>query len=154
MPNLKLFRTPCLSLIGLFSGIFRLLMKPQKPLLVLAALFAGSSVAIGAFAAHALKAVLTQQALGWMDTAVQYQQFHSLALLGVVLLWIRQPGLNHLKYSAWCFVVGMVLFCGSLYLMAATDVRALGMVTPLGGLAFLLGWIVFAVTVWRTNTRT
>ncbi len=126
-------------------------MKSQNYLLIIASALAGLSVAIGAFAAHALKKVISVQALGWVDTAVQYQQFHSLAVLGVVLLWLQKPEWRGLKFSAWSFIVGITLFSGSLYLMAATDVRALGMVTPLGGVAFLVGWTMLAVTVWRSK---
>lgn len=131
-------------------------MNPQKTqniLILWAAVFGGLSVAIGAFAAHGLKPVLSEQALGWMDVGVQYQQFHALALLAVSILWKCQPSWNGLKYSAWAFILGMLLFCGSLYTMAATDVRALGMVTPLGGLAFLLGWTLLAIACWRGNTH-
>ena len=120
-------------------------------LLIIAAVFGGLRVAIGAFATHSLKSILTEQAMGWMNTGVQYQQFHALALLAVAILWKVQPSWNLLKQSGWSFIIGMVLFSGSLYAMAATDVRALGMITPIGGLAFLLGWLLLVVACWRGN---
>jgi len=126
--------------------------RTQNNLLVLAAILGGLSVAIGAFAAHGLKNLLSEQAMGWIATGVQYQQFHALALMGVILLWKQQPQWRGLSFSAGCFVCGILLFSGSLFTMAATDVRALGMITPLGGLAFLLGWSVLAVAV-VTNAK-
>jgi uncharacterized membrane protein YgdD (TMEM256/DUF423 family) len=98
------------------------------------------AVAIGAFGAHALKARLDAYSLGVFETAVQYQFYHSLALLGVGILLLHQPQVALLRSSGWLFLIGMILFSGSLYLLALSGVKWLGAVTPLGGLAFIAGW--------------
>ena len=98
------------------------------------------AVAFGAFGAHALKARLDDYSLGVFETAVQYQFYHSLALLGVGILLLHQPQVALLRSSGWLFLVGMILFSGSLYLLALSGVKWLGAVTPLGGLAFIAGW--------------
>jgi len=123
-------------------------MKSNKFLLILAAVLGASSVLIGAFSAHALKAHLSVQALGWIETGVQYQQFHSLALLILafaIKLWPTWPGLDKAAYS---FIMGILLFSGSLYFMALTDIRSLALLTPLGGLVFLIGW---GILIWSAT---
>jgi uncharacterized membrane protein YgdD (TMEM256/DUF423 family) len=108
-----------------------------------------TAVAFGAFGAHALKARLDDYALGVFDTAVQYHMYHSLALLAVGLLALWQPDSTLLKSSGSLFTLGVLLFSGSLYILALTGTRWLGAITPLGGLAFLAGWACFAVAAWR-----
>jgi uncharacterized membrane protein YgdD (TMEM256/DUF423 family) len=97
------------------------------------------SVALGAFAAHALQGILSTGLIEVFDTGVQYQAIHSLALLAVGLLVERR---SHplLRVAGWAFASGILLFSGSLYILALTDISWLGVVTPFGGLAFLLGW--------------
>ncbi len=127
-------------------------MNSYKPLLIIAALFGGLSVAIGAFAAHGLKATLDSQALAWIQTGVQYQMFHSLAILVLAVAikqWPHWPGLDKTAYS---FIIGILLFCGSLYFMALTNIRALGIITPIGGLAFLTGWALLVWAAIRSDT--
>ncbi len=97
------------------------------------------SVLLGAFAAHALKGLISPGLLEAFQTGVHYQAIHSLALLVVGLLLERSPHAR-LRWAGWAFATGILLFSGSLYLMAAIDIRWLGMITPLGGTAFLLGW--------------
>ena len=97
------------------------------------------SVALGAFAAHALKAVISPGLLEAFQTGVRYQAIHSLALLVTGLLFAQRPH-PRLYWAGWAFAVGILLFSGSLYIMAAIDSPWLGMVTPFGGIAFLLGW--------------
>ena len=107
---------------------------------VLGALLGFLAVAGGAFGAHSLKAVLTPEALAAFETAVGYQMYHALALL----LAAQQPGRAleqpWFRWAGWAFIVGMLLFSGSLYLVSLAGVRWMGAVTPLGGLAFLIGW--------------
>jgi uncharacterized membrane protein YgdD (TMEM256/DUF423 family) len=96
-------------------------------------------VALGAFGAHALKGRLSPQDLVTFETGVRYQMYHALALLLVASFLAKGPsGANQL--AGWAFTVGIALFSGSLYLMVLTGYRWLGPVTPLGGLAFLVGW--------------
>jgi uncharacterized membrane protein YgdD (TMEM256/DUF423 family) len=120
-----------------------------KLTLLLAAFSGMLSVAIGAFGAHALRARLDDYALRVFETGVQYQFYHALGLFGVALLLLRFPGNTLLQSSAWLFVLGSVLFSGSLYLLAISGVRWLGAVTPLGGLAFIAGWVCLGAAAWK-----
>lgn len=96
-------------------------------------------VGLGAFGAHGLRNLLDAARLGTWETAVQYQMLHVTALLAVGLLSLRGE-LALLRWSGWSFVLGTLLFSGSLYVLALTGVSWLGMITPLGGVCFLLGW--------------
>lgn len=107
------------------------------------------AVALGAFGAHALKNRLDEYALSVYQTAVQYQFYHSLALLAVGLLCLGLPHSRLLQLSGWAFVLGIVIFSGSLYALSFTGLRWLGAVTPLGGLAFMLGWLLLLLAAWR-----
>jgi uncharacterized membrane protein YgdD (TMEM256/DUF423 family) len=102
------------------------------------------AVALGAFAAHGLKARLDPQALGWIETGVRYQMWHALAMLAGAGLIAAQPG-KGLTVAVGAWAVGIVLFSGSLYLLALTGARAVAFVTPFGGVAFLAGW---AAALW------
>ena len=99
------------------------------------------SVAGGAFGAHALKGKLTETALGSFETGVRYQMYHAIALLIIALFISQNPQLKELVVAGWCFVTGVVLFSGSLYGLSLFGIKALGPVTPLGGLAFIIGWL-------------
>jgi uncharacterized membrane protein YgdD (TMEM256/DUF423 family) len=99
------------------------------------------AVATGAFAAHGLKDRLTPEALGWIKTASDYEMWHGLALLAIALL-----GRGALRAAALAFLIGIVLFSGSLYLLALTGWRGFAWVTPFGGVALLLGW---ALLLWQ-----
>ena len=116
--------------------------------LLLAALFGFSGVALGAFAAHGLKARLSAEYLAVFHTAVQYQMIHALALLAVGLLGPQLPG-RLLTAAGGLFALGILLFSGSLYLLVLSGVGALGIVTPFGGLAFLAGWLCLGVAAWK-----
>jgi uncharacterized membrane protein YgdD (TMEM256/DUF423 family) len=109
------------------------------------------AVALGAFGAHALKGRLDEYALSVYQTAVQYHFYHSLALLGVGLFCLWQPQSRLLFASGAAFVIGVLVFSGSLYLLSFTGIRWLGAITPLGGLAFMVGWALLAVAGWRTG---
>jgi uncharacterized membrane protein YgdD (TMEM256/DUF423 family) len=109
---------------------------------LLGAVLAGAGVAAGAFGAHALKAVLAPDMQAVFETAVRYQMYHALALVlvGAASGWGAPAAKPWLGRSGWCFAAGIGLFSGSLYGMALAGWRWLGPVTPLGGLAFILGW--------------
>jgi len=111
--------------------------------LTLAAVLLFLAVALGAFGAHALKARLTPDLQAVWQTAVQYHAWHALALLATGVLLVARPDAR-VGLAAWLFVAGIVLFSGSLYAMALTGARGLGAVTPVGGFAFLVGWLAFA----------
>lgn len=118
-------------------------------LFLLLAAFAGfTSVALGAFAAHGLRQQLSPEYLAVFQTGVQYQQLHTLALLAVALLLQRQAG-RLLTLSGAFFVAGMLLFSGSLYALTLTGIGKLGIITPFGGVAFMLGWLLLGISVWR-----
>jgi uncharacterized membrane protein YgdD (TMEM256/DUF423 family) len=103
------------------------------------------SVAAGAFGAHALRNQLSPEYLTVFETAARYQMYHALGLLAVAWAVSRWPG-GPAQWAGWLFVVGTVLFSGSLYLLALTGTRWLGAITPLGGVAFLLGWFCLALS--------
>ena len=115
----------------------------------LAAVFGGLGVALGAFGAHALQQRVTPDLLAVFETAVRYQMYHALALLGVALAANRLPESSLLYAAGWLFVAGILVFSGSLYALVFSGVRALGAVTPIGGVAFLAGWTCLALACWR-----
>ncbi len=112
-----------------------------RAFLVPAAISGLLAVALGAFAAHALRGLLDQSLLQVFQTGVQYQFYHTLALALVALL----PDRRSLRLAGWSFLAGIVLFSGSLYVLALSGHHWLGAVTPLGGTAFLIGW---AALLW------
>ena len=116
--------------------------------LLLAAFSGFTSVALGAFAAHGLRQQLSAEYLAVFQTGVQYQQLHALALLAVALLVQRQAG-RLLIVSGGLFVAGMLLFSGSLYALTLTGIGKLGIITPFGGVAFMLGWLLLGLSAWR-----
>jgi uncharacterized membrane protein YgdD (TMEM256/DUF423 family) len=109
------------------------------------------AVALGAFGAHSLRDRLTSEMLQVFQTGVTYQMYHALALVGVGILLGRfsVEGSTWLTASGWLFVAGSILFSGSLYLLSLTSTSWLGAITPLGGVAFLLGWLAVAIGIWR-----
>lgn len=117
-----------------------------KPYLLVGAVSALASVIFGAFGAHALKAVLSETQLTAFHTAVDYQFYHALALLCLVALQ-RFVKDNWLKFAGLCFVLGTVLFSGSIYLLTLLEWRFVGPVTPLGGLCFMVGWGALVVGI-------
>jgi uncharacterized membrane protein YgdD (TMEM256/DUF423 family) len=100
--------------------------------------------------AHALKARLDAEALGWLDTAVRYQMWHALALVGVAAFLARRQD-RGLGLAAFAWMAGTVLFSGSLYALALTGFRPLAMITPFGGVAFLVGWGALAAFALRAR---
>lgn len=106
------------------------------------------SVALGAFGSHGLKALLSADLLAAFEVGVRYQMYHALAMIAVGLLLPMRPA-RALRASGWLFAIGTVLFSGSLYALALSGIRSLGMITPIGGVAFLAGWLCFAWGAWR-----
>jgi len=109
------------------------------------------AVALGAFGAHSLRDRLTPDMLQVFQTGVTYQMYHALALVGVGILLGRfsVDGSPWLTAAGWLFVAGSILFSGSLYALSVTNTTWLGAITPLGGVAFLLGWLALAIGIWR-----
>jgi uncharacterized membrane protein YgdD (TMEM256/DUF423 family) len=111
---------------------------------------AGLSVIMGAFAAHGATKFMTETQLGWIEKAARYNIYHALAILFVAWALTQWPGqASILSWAGWLFVVGIGLFSGSLYVMAFSPLH-LGLVTPVGGVAFVLGWLLMAVAAWRS----
>lgn len=129
-------------------------MEIKRNLIVAGATFAMLAVVLGAFAAHGLKQVLDTYSLDLIDTAARYQMYHAIALM-VVGLATMAPQLSPrwLKLAGVAFIVGIVLFCGSLYLLAFSGLRWLGAITPLGGAAFILGWCAVIVAALGRSSQ-
>lgn len=121
----------------------------ERHLIAYAAINLFIAIAAGAFGAHGLKAILSTEMLSIWQTAVQYQMLHGLALLALASLYPRWQ-VKPIRLSAICMLIGIVLFSGSLYLLAWTEVRTLGAITPIGGLAFLMAW---AILLWAALTN-
>jgi uncharacterized membrane protein YgdD (TMEM256/DUF423 family) len=113
--------------------------------LILGSASAFLAVVLGAFGAHSLKDHLTADMLDVFKTGVQYQMYHALALILVALLSKQMSNHSLLIKSGWLFFIGIVLFSGSLYTLSLSGITILGAITPLGGLAFLVGWFLL---VW------
>jgi uncharacterized membrane protein YgdD (TMEM256/DUF423 family) len=118
--------------------------------LSVAAILGGLSVAAGAFASHALKEKISERALEIFETGARYQMYHALALFLVALLIARidSPPAT-LIATGWLFIIGIGVFSGSLYALSLTDIKLLGAITPLGGVAFIAGWAALAVAAWN-----
>ena len=121
----------------------------MKAIMVIGSVSAGLSVILGAFAAHGLKTRLPENLLSAFETGVQYQMYHSLALIVVALLYRFYP--HHLMpWVAYVMLAGIVLFSGSLYVLAMTRIHWFGPVTPLGGLCFIVSWLMLAYAIWQS----
>lgn len=112
---------------------------------VVASVFGGLAVLLGAFAAHGLKGVLSSSSLAVLQTGVQYQFIHALALLLVAVLAQQQPS-RALQLAAICFAAGVILFSGSLYVLVLTPLMP-GLLTPVGGMLLVLGWMSLACSM-------
>ncbi|MEA1604908.1 DUF423 domain-containing protein [Pseudomonas spirodelae] len=120
--------------------------------LLLSACAGFTGVALGAFAAHGLKSQLTPAYLAVFQTGTQYQLLHALALFCVGLLALLRPS-RLVSCAGSLFALGILLFSGSLYALTLSGISALGMVTPLGGVAFLAGWACLGVAAWQLSGR-
>jgi uncharacterized membrane protein YgdD (TMEM256/DUF423 family) len=115
--------------------------------IIAGAVNAAIAVALGAFGAHALKEKLTEHYLAIWETAVQYQMFHALALLAIGIL--MSPTLfgsvTQLSWAGYLILAGIIIFSGSLYVLSLTGIGILGAITPIGGVAFIAGWVMLIV---------
>ena len=119
-----------------------------KTFLMLGGVFGFLGVALGAFGAHLLKDKLAPDMLDVFEVGVRYHMVHALALLAVGLAAAQWPE-SGVGLSGWLFAVGILIFSGSLYILALTGVKWLGAITPIGGAAFLAGWAVLAWRIWK-----
>ncbi|MDV2684588.1 DUF423 domain-containing protein [Alkalihalophilus lindianensis] len=107
------------------------------------------SVAIGAFGAHGLEPRLSERMMKNYQTGVQYHMIHGIGLLIVGLVALKLTSSSMLNGAGWSFLIGIILFSGSLYAMALTGVTKLGAITPIGGLAFIVGWVLLGLAAVR-----
>ncbi len=125
-------------------------MNSPKGIVITGAIVMAIAVALGAFGAHAMKAILTPARLETWQTAVDYHFYHGLGLLLCGILYQQYPQANGISTSAKLLLTGISIFCGSLYLLCLTEQTWLGAVTPLGGIAFIVGWILLARGVLKS----
>lgn len=122
----------------------------HKFILLFSSISGALSVAIGAFGAHKLKDYLLQiQRTETFETAVRYQFYHTLALLAIAIIYYQHQN-KWLDWASYCFTAGMIIFSGSLYILCATNVGKWGAVTPIGGVALILGWVFLAIGLYKT----
>jgi uncharacterized membrane protein YgdD (TMEM256/DUF423 family) len=120
----------------------------ERLFFIIGSLSAFLAVAAGAFGAHGLKARLSAEMLNTFETAVRYHFYHALALFVAAWAYSRWPGAAT-SAAGWLFVIGILIFSGSLYTLTLTGIRWLGAITPFGGLAFLVGWFCLAWAAWQ-----
>lgn len=136
------------NIIPFLSLLEFILIKMSKTIIIAAAALLATAVAIGAFGAHGLKPMLTEEMMQVYKTGVEYHFYHALGLLLVGAISLSLP-LKLLNWSALFLGIGILLFSGSLYLMAITGIKWLGAITPIGGLSFIAGWILLLIAFYR-----
>ncbi|WP_453992878.1 DUF423 domain-containing protein [Bacillus nitroreducens] len=117
----------------------------MKLFLILGAVHAFLAVALGAFGAHGLEGKISEKYLNTWNTAVQYQMFHAIGLFIVAFLADKLSHVSLITSAGWSLFIGIILFSGSLYVLSVTGIKVLGAITPLGGVAFLIGWVLVIV---------
>ena len=115
---------------------------------------AALAVLSGAFGAHALKSKIPPEALAIFQTGVQYHLYHSLGLILVgIICRVGKPS-TAMSFSGWMMLIGIILFSGSLYILSITGIRSIGMITPIGGILFIISWILLAIAPLKLQTHT
>jgi uncharacterized membrane protein YgdD (TMEM256/DUF423 family) len=128
----------------------------NKNYLIAGSLFGVLAVALGAFGAHALKKIVDADAVAIFQTGVQYQMYHALALLATAIIFEKFPN-KWMKWAGACFIIGIILFSGSLYLLTALKamgnegLKAVGIITPVGGVFFIAGWLFLFFGIIKKN---
>jgi uncharacterized membrane protein YgdD (TMEM256/DUF423 family) len=127
----------------------------HRSFLTTASVLLGLAVILGAFGAHGLRDIVSAQSLSTYETGVRYHFYHGFALLATGILYERFNK-KWLRFAGYCFIIGIVLFSGSLYLLAVlmkpdvVGIEKIGLITPIGGLFFIAGWIFLSLSPWRT----
>jgi uncharacterized membrane protein YgdD (TMEM256/DUF423 family) len=124
----------------------------MKLFIILGSLNAFVGVALGAFGAHGLKTKVAPEMLTVWETAVQYHLVHALGLILVGILCQLMPAASLLRPAGWLLLAGIILFSGSLYALVLTGTKPIGIITPIGGVAFLIGWLLLALSAWRDTS--
>ena len=122
-----------------------------KVFLMIGSIGAALAVALGAFGAHGLEGKLAERMMKNFQTGVQYQMYHSLGLVLIGLIAWKLQGSSLIYAAAWSLLIGIILFSGSLYVLSLTGMTKLGMITPFGGVAFIVGWILLVISVMRAG---
>jgi len=122
----------------------------KSPFITLGAALAFFAVAFGAFGAHALKESLTAYSLGIYHTAVNYQMWHAIGLIVIGMVDQLKPS-NLLRKAAWFMLAGIIIFSGSLYALSLSDIKVLGAITPIGGVCFLIAWLLLAYASFKSE---
>jgi uncharacterized membrane protein YgdD (TMEM256/DUF423 family) len=122
----------------------------MKTFIIIGAINAFLSVALGAFGAHALEGKISQKYIDTWNTGVLYQMFHSIGILIVGVLAGNIAASSMLNWSGWLMLIGIVLFSGSLYVLSLSGIKVLGAITPLGGVAFLIAWVLLIITAVKS----
>ncbi|HKJ69816.1 MAG TPA: DUF423 domain-containing protein [bacterium] len=122
------------------------------PFLIIGSLFGGLAVLFGAFGAHILESQIASGMLETFSTGVHYQMFHALALLAIAAFGSQGKN-RRLHIAGWAFILGIILFSGSLFILVLSGIRWFGMITPFGGVAFLIGWGTLTAEGLRRNTN-
>ncbi|TFB18931.1 DUF423 domain-containing protein [Filobacillus milosensis] len=120
----------------------------MKALLLIGVINGFLAVALGAFGAHGLESKLSEKMLATWEKAVQYQMFHTTAIFITGILMLRFDS-SMLTSAGWTFLVGIILFSGSLYIYSVTSIKTFAMITPIGGLAFLIGWVLLGIGIMK-----
>lgn len=128
-------------------------MEKGRLFFALGCIAAALGVAAGAFGAHGLKNILTPEMLAVYETAVRYQIYHAFGLIVVGILLKLFSENSRLVIAGWCFVAGIILFSASLYALTLTNIRWFGAITPIGGIAFIVGWLMLAFSFRTTSQR-
>ena len=130
-------------------GLKKERIKLGRIFILIGAIVMALSVAIGAFGAHGLEGRLSERMLKNYQTGVQYHMIHGVGLLFVGILSLKMTANQMVNGAGWAFLIGIVLFSGSLYVMALTGITKLGAITPIGGLAFIVGWVLLGIAAMR-----
>jgi uncharacterized membrane protein YgdD (TMEM256/DUF423 family) len=121
--------------------------------IIAGAVNAAIAVMLGAFGAHALKEKLSEHYLAIWETAVQYQMFHALGLIAIGILMSSSliGPITQLTWAGWLLLAGIIIFSGSLYILSLTGIGVLGAITPIGGVAFIIGWIMLITAALKLS---
>lgn len=123
-----------------------------KTILVIAGVCGALAVGLGAFGAHGLEPVLIKNGrLDTFETAVNYHFYHTLGLLGLGILALYKPDWKYISSAAWAMVLGILIFSGSLYVLSLTGITWLGAITPIGGIGFIVGWLLLAYAAMKNH---
>lgn len=131
-----------------FHKLVKLYNMKNQTILLAGAIFMALAVLLGAFGAHALKKVLSPDMLVIYKTGVEYQFYHALGLLLIGLIGFHIQS-KYLRWSGLFISIGIIIFSGSLYVLTLSGIKALGAITPIGGLSFVAGWIFLAIALWK-----